>query len=939
MHQCPVCPKSFPSAYKLKRHHVVHTGQKPFVCKMCGKACTQSGHLKTHMQKVHRMDDDSLGTGQQLAQPTHDRTAACFSTSDQSCFTVEERISQCQIKPTDNIGVNDDNSISLETNQPDSSIVNPDLYKSCIKPPTSTSPLPILISPSKLEDKVHLNSSLNMANTCSVPRSIKQESLCSQTSSSPLQQQRSCSLDSPGNSTMELELQCRISVKDLCKLDVKSEEDLSSDIHPSNCHMSNEEQKCKTRKDLKPFWCLICNRSFHIKVNLIRHQKTHRRQRESSLVSLRSATSNVTVSISEPMKHSSKPSCADLTHLHVKSEAQTESCWDYKDAIVEDEQITALVVHQSEAHQATGVQQRSRKMHQCHLCLKYFPCASKLERHVMTHTGQRPFGCVICGKRFRQKTHLRVHSRIHVWSKYHKQRSLYINCPLSRIGALKEKSAQNVDFESRKQGTSLPNVQFHHHKESENSLLLQAIKKTNVHHSASEVTVRNGQIGKSVQTRGGVQHKCFHCFKCFPCASKLQRHEMVHTGLKPFRCLVCGKAFRQTSHLKSHKRTHYESKPPQLAHQQGKFRKLNNQQGPYPKIRVHIPSQKPYGNTNAVRLNYGAVHNGANELSCKRHQISNTKVTSKSIVMCNKRNPHICQICFKSFPTPYKLSRHVNTHAGIRPYKCSLCGKTFSQRCHLKVHQLRCKGAENVKLQDKGNDHYSSLENHSRGLESSSGVAVEKPRDDRVAYCYNANDFTVCSEAVDNEWLMLPDVGISEKNYDCEDKQRGDPNQGTDSYSLFPSQLAFEIHKLVKDQNMVGPSFSQQGHGAEIPSQPGGTYNNYQVLSSVVESPIHISLPSDDWGEPLRVFECGKCSVGFQSENDLQHKCKAVGQSQVRQLTPNSCDICLKSFVSPSKLKRHYLVHTGQRPFRCDICGKCFTQSTHMKIHQQVHLF
>nr|XP_045582632.1 zinc finger and BTB domain-containing protein 7A-like isoform X20 [Procambarus clarkii] len=48
-HQCPHCDYSTPDSYKLKRHILKHTGEKPFSCSYCSYSTTRKEFLKEHI--------------------------------------------------------------------------------------------------------------------------------------------------------------------------------------------------------------------------------------------------------------------------------------------------------------------------------------------------------------------------------------------------------------------------------------------------------------------------------------------------------------------------------------------------------------------------------------------------------------------------------------------------------------------------------------------------------------------------------------------------------------------------------------------------------------------------------------------------------------------------------------------------------------------------
>ena len=54
-YECKQCGKCFSEAGSLRSHERVHTGEKPFECKQCGKCFNQSGNLRSH-ERLHTQE-------------------------------------------------------------------------------------------------------------------------------------------------------------------------------------------------------------------------------------------------------------------------------------------------------------------------------------------------------------------------------------------------------------------------------------------------------------------------------------------------------------------------------------------------------------------------------------------------------------------------------------------------------------------------------------------------------------------------------------------------------------------------------------------------------------------------------------------------------------------------------------------------------------------
>ena len=56
---------------------------------------------------------------------------------------------------------------------------------------------------------------------------------------------------------------------------------------------------------------------------------------------------------------------------------------------------------------------KTRSRHQCSFCPYSTNIVSHIKTHIRKHTGEKPYHCQVCLKRFSEKANLRVHYRCH----------------------------------------------------------------------------------------------------------------------------------------------------------------------------------------------------------------------------------------------------------------------------------------------------------------------------------------------------------------------------------------------------------------------------------------------------------------------------------------------------------------------------------------------
>ncbi|XP_021567377.1 LOW QUALITY PROTEIN: ras-responsive element-binding protein 1, partial [Carlito syrichta] len=242
--------------------------------------------------------------------------------------------------------------------------------------------------------------------------------------------------------------------------------------------------------------------------------------------------------------------------------------------------------------------------HSCSICGKSLSSASSLDRHMLVHSGERPYKCTVCGQSFTTNGNMHRHMKIHEKDP-NSATAAAPPSPLKRR-RLSSKRKLSLDAESEREDPT-----------------------------PAKKMVEDGQSGDLEKKADEVFH-CPVCFKEFVCKYGLETHMETHSD-NPLRCDICCVTFRTHRGLLRHNA---------LVHKQLPRDAMGR---PFIQNNPSIPA--------------GFHDLGFTDFSCRKFPRISQAWCETNLRRCiSEQHRFVCDTCDKAFPMLSSLALHKQTH-------------------------------------------------------------------------------------------------------------------------------------------------------------------------------------------------------------------------------------------------------------------------------------
>ena len=376
------------------------------------------------------------------------------------------------------------------------------------------------------------------------------------------------------------------------------------------------------------------------------------------------------------------------------------------------------------------------------------------------------------------------------------------------------------------------------------------------------------------------EFRCEQCSKSYDTLSELNIHVQKHSAEKPFKCEHCPKAFRLASRLSVHRSKHTGEDPLKCEHCGKKFMETKNLVG-------HLQR----------------FHTGEKEYECPH--------CSKAFVVLEElerhkrthEKPYQCEECDKRFSELTHLTVHQRRHTGEKPFACDLCDKCYSREVYLNVHKVRKHGDGKADIY-----HCSTCsKSFSNDDELKTHLETHSLKTFKCEYC--GDEFQ---------------LSVLLKRHLRKDHQKNGEGNGD-----FKCKRCHE--RFANSYRLQRHSATHTGKTVECPKCDKLFFDNSDMKK-------HFRTHTGE-----RPYKCTKCCWAFSQSSQLYKHLQNVHGESTKKVSDDPkknrgheklvCDNCPREFRDIAHLKRHFLTHTGEKPYKCKLCSSSFREKHHLSRH------